>query len=76
MSVQYVCRHCKTTIGRIEESHVTEFQLGFHFLTPDERRDIISYDSSGDITVRIVCDYCKEALDANPELAMLNNPLQ
>jgi len=76
MSVRYVCRHCKTNIGTLDSQYVSEFQLGFHFLTPEERRDIISYDSGGDVTVRVVCDYCREALDANPELALVNNPLQ
>ncbi|MFD1957234.1 anti-sigma-F factor Fin [Paenibacillus thailandensis] len=76
MAVNYVCRHCKTTIGTIESVHVTEQQLGFHFLTPEERSDIIAYNLNGDVTVRVVCDYCREALDANPELVLVVNPLQ
>jgi hypothetical protein len=76
MSVKYICRHCHTFIGEIQEQAVTEQQLGFHFLTPGERRDIISYNMDGDVTVRVVCDYCKEALEANPELSLLSNPLQ
>ncbi|MEY8739075.1 anti-sigma-F factor Fin [Paenibacillus tundrae] len=76
MSVNYVCRHCRTFIGQIDSTGITETQLGFHFLTPDERRDIIAYNSGGDITVRITCDYCKEALELNPELSLLASPLQ
>ncbi|MGN7309320.1 anti-sigma-F factor Fin, partial [Bacillus subtilis] len=38
--------------------------------------DIIAYNSGGDITVRITCDYCKEALEFNPELSLLASPLQ
>jgi len=76
MSVVYTCRHCQMSIGRIEQSHVTEDQLGFHFLTPEERRDIISYDLEGNVTVRVICDFCKEALDIHPELSLLSNPLQ
>lgn len=76
MAINYVCRHCRTFIGRIESDQVTESQLGFQFLTPDERRDIIAYNSNGDTTVRITCDYCKEALDSNPELTLLTNHLQ
>jgi hypothetical protein len=76
MSVKYICRHCLTSIGEIPGRSITEQQLGFHFLTPEERRDIISYNVDGDVTVKVVCDYCKEALEANPELSLLANPLQ
>jgi hypothetical protein len=76
MSVKYICRHCLTSIGEINNSAISEYQLGFHFLTPEERRDIISYNIDGDVTVRVVCDYCREALDANPELSLVVSPLQ
>lgn len=76
MSVKYICRHCLTFMGEINESAVTEQQLGFHFLTPAERRDIISYNMDGDVTVKVVCEYCREALEANPELSLLASPLQ
>ncbi|TDF91593.1 anti-sigma-F factor Fin family protein [Paenibacillus piri] len=76
MAVKYICRHCQTLIGELEQQHVSEELLGFHFLTPEERRDIISYNPSGDVTVKVICDYCKEALDSNPELSLLTSPLQ
>lgn len=76
MAVNYICRHCKSPIGSISGAEVTEQQLGFHFLTPEERSDIIAYDPSGDVTVKVVCDYCREALEANPELVLVTNPLQ
>jgi hypothetical protein len=76
MSVKYICRHCLTFVGEINTGAVSEQQLGFHFLTPEERRDIISYNMDGDVTVKVICDYCKEALEANPELSLLVSPLQ
>jgi len=76
MTVRYVCRHCQTLIGEIQNESVSEYQLGFHFLTPAERKDIIAYNSDGDVTVKIVCDYCKQTLDQYPELSLLANPLQ
>jgi hypothetical protein len=63
-------------MGTIEEKEISESRLGFHFLTPEERSDIIAYNSNGDITVKVVCDYCREALEANPELLLVVNPLQ
>ncbi|GBG10302.1 hypothetical protein B1748_27640 [Paenibacillus sp. MY03] len=76
MAVNYICRHCKTSIGSIEGNTVTERELGFHSLTPEERSDIIAYDSSGNVTVKVVCDYCNEALSSNPDLMLIGNPLQ
>ncbi|AIQ50131.1 anti-sigma-F factor Fin family protein [Paenibacillus sp. FSL R7-0331] len=76
MAIHYVCRHCRTFLGSIDRSTATEIQLGLHSLTPAERREIIAYDSDGEITVKVTCDYCKEALDNNPELSLLASPLQ
>lgn len=76
MSVNYICRHCGTMLGQIEQEGVSEYRLGFHFLTPAERRDIISYNQNGDVVVKVICDYCKEALEAHPELSLLGSPLQ
>ncbi|AIQ38661.1 anti-sigma-F factor Fin family protein [Paenibacillus sp. FSL R7-0297] len=76
MAINYVCRHCRTFLGSIDRSDITEMQLGLHSLTPAERRDIIAYDSEGEITVKVTCGYCKQALDNNPELSLLASPLQ
>lgn len=38
MAINYVCRHCKTSLGSINRSDVTEMQLGLHSLTPAELR--------------------------------------
>lgn len=76
MAIKYVCRHCQTAQGEINSGDVSEFQLGFHFLTPEERKDIIAYSQNGDITVKVTCEYCREALEAHPELSLVANPLQ
>jgi hypothetical protein len=76
MAITYYCRHCGTTVGEIRDEQVSEYELGFHHLTPEERFDMITYQASGDIMVKVICDYCKSALDANPELSLLPNPLQ
>jgi len=76
MAIKYVCRHCRTLIGELDRPHMSEELLGFHFLTPEERQSIISYNLNGEMTVNVVCDYCKEALEHNPELSLLASPLQ
>lgn len=76
MAIKYICRHCRSVIGELDSASVNEYQLGLHFLTPEERSDIIAYSPNGDMTVKVVCDYCKEALESNPELTLVANPLQ
>lgn len=76
MAIKYICPHCQTKVGQIDNEEVTEYQLGFHFLTPEERRDIIAYSQNGDVTVKVTCDYCRQALEAHPELSLVANPLQ
>jgi DNA-directed RNA polymerase subunit RPC12/RpoP len=73
MSIKYVCQYCKTTIGQIDSADVSEMKLGLHFLTPEERQHIISYEANGDIVANIACEYCSEAINRHPELV---NPLQ
>ncbi|XEC94984.1 anti-sigma-F factor Fin [Paenibacillus tarimensis] len=76
MAVKYVCRHCKSDIGTLSGEAALEARRGFHFLTPEERSDIIAYNPNGDVTAKVVCDYCREALEANPELLLVMSPLQ
>lgn len=76
MAVNYICKYCRLNMGRIENESISEHRLGFHSLTVDERKDIITYNLNGDVEVHLVCDYCNEALNSNPELNLVNNPLQ
>lgn len=76
MSVNYVCKHCHTLIGRIESNERDDIRLGFHQLTDGERQQYIRSHSNGDITVRMTCDYCAEAYASHPELSGLTSPLQ
>jgi hypothetical protein len=76
MAVNYECRHCHMQLGRFENADVPEYRHGLQFLTPEERKRIIAYNSNGDVTVKVICDYCSQTLEAHPELALLVNPLQ
>lgn len=73
MSIKYVCPYCKSMHGNIESNQVSEMQLGWHFLTPEERQHIISYGEGGEMIAHVTCEYCSEAIQRHPELA---NPLQ
>lgn len=76
MSVNYICKHCHTLIGRIEGVESDAGRLGFSQLTDEEYRQYIRNHENGDITVRMTCDYCTEAYSRNPELSGFASPLQ
>ncbi len=76
MTIQYLCRHCGTSIGQIPKTKVTEQQLGLHILTAEEREHIISYDLEGNMSLKVTCDYCQQMLSQNPELLLLPGYLQ
>lgn len=66
MALFYHCRHCGTKIGKLDDISLHSEKLGFHKLTDQERMELISYDSSGDIHVTSICEDCQESLERNP----------
>ncbi|UOE94193.1 anti-sigma-F factor Fin family protein [Alkalihalobacillus sp. LMS39] len=66
MTIYYRCRHCQLHVGSIQEEQISSDQLGFDHLTGEERHDMISYESNGDIHVKVICEDCQEALERNP----------
>ncbi|WP_141434183.1 anti-sigma-F factor Fin family protein [Bacillus sp. 03113] len=67
MAIYYHCRHCGVKIGMIDSSYVEIERLGFHKLSDEERKDMISYDGSGNIYIKSICENCQESLQKNPE---------
>lgn len=67
MALKYFCRHCGIGLGTIEESYVDSEKLGLHKLTEEERMEMISYDESGDIHIKTICEDCHESLVKNPD---------
>lgn len=67
MAIHYNCRHCGTRIGTIEKTSVTSESLGLDKLTEQERMEMVSYDSAGDIYITSICEDCQEALERNPD---------
>ncbi|WP_339060693.1 anti-sigma-F factor Fin [Tepidibacillus marianensis] len=74
--IKYVCRHCGHHLGSFDSLVAHDERLGLNSLTTQERENIISYESNGDIIANVVCEYCQEALERNPELMLLSNLLQ
>jgi Protein of unknown function (DUF2757) len=76
MALHYSCRHCGTSLGKLEQSIVNSEQLGFHMLNDEERKDFITYTSNGDIHVKSICSDCQEALERNPDLHSIDYLIQ
>lgn len=68
MALHYNCRHCGVKIGSIDSMSLLSESLGFHQLTDQERQEMITYDRTGDILVKSICEDCHEALNRNPDL--------
>lgn len=67
MAIHYHCRHCGTKLGSIEQTSIHSETLGLHKLTEQERQDMVTYDTSGDIHITAICEDCQEALERNPD---------
>lgn len=63
-------------MGEVNNENSYEYNLGFNYLTVTERENIITYELNGDMLVKVICEYCQEALEKNPELFLISNPLQ
>ncbi|MGG0719532.1 anti-sigma-F factor Fin family protein [Robertmurraya massiliosenegalensis] len=66
MALKYHCRHCGIEMGKIDDMSVDSERLGLHKLTNEERMEMVSYDSTGDIHIKSICEDCHESLERNP----------
>lgn len=71
MKLKYICRYCQQKLGEIEREGLTDQQLGFDQLTPEERKDIITSKINGIQQVHTVCETCQQTLEENPEYCLL-----
>ncbi|WP_071458814.1 anti-sigma-F factor Fin family protein [Bacillus massilinigeriensis] len=67
MAIHYHCRHCGVKIGSLENISYDSGSLGIDKLTDAERQEMVSYEGSGDIHIKSICEDCQEALDRNPD---------
>ncbi|MGD9677799.1 MAG: anti-sigma-F factor Fin [Vulcanibacillus sp.] len=74
--IKYICKFCGQYMGEVNNENSYEYNLGFNYLTVTERENIITYELNGDMLVKVICEYCQEALEKNPELFLISNPLQ
>lgn len=74
MKLYYTCDCCVADIDIIEVDKIDEVRFGFDCLTPEERRDIIKTDTSGEIIyVKALCDKCIELFGITSNRACNSN---
>ncbi|OEH84341.1 hypothetical protein BHU72_11080 [Desulfuribacillus stibiiarsenatis] len=77
MKFIYHCKHCHTVIDILEADRTIEKDLGLQDLSQQEKDELLYFDAAEQsVYVRTVCDFCYEAIQANPELALVGSPLQ
>lgn len=67
MSIHYHCRHCGIKLGTLDQSLVETERLGLHTLNDEERQEMVTYASNGDIQIKTICEDCQESLLRNPD---------
>jgi len=67
MAIHYHCRHCGHTMGTIEQTTLETERLGLHKLNGEERLDMVSYDTEGNMHIKSICEDCQELLERNPD---------
>lgn len=76
MPIRYYCRHCNMPMGEVNSDSIESKSLGFDALSEEERMDMITYNSNGDILVKSICEDCQEALERNPDYHSLQTFIQ
>jgi hypothetical protein len=73
MAIHYHCRHCGTNVGSLSQMSVHSDKIGIHMLTDEERLNMVSYETNGDIRIQTICEDCQESLERNPDYHQLDH---
>ncbi|ALX49439.1 anti-sigma-F factor Fin family protein [Lentibacillus amyloliquefaciens] len=76
MAIVYKCRHCSQEIGKLDQQMVDSSMLGLDQLSSEDKRDMISYEANGDITIKSICESCEESLGSHPQYHELDYFIQ
>ena len=76
MSIIYLCRHCNSVIGTLQQDQISLTALGLDSLTETERKKMIHYEENGDIHIRLICEGCEQTLSQHPNYYELDYFLQ
>ena len=67
MSFIYKCRHCENIIGKLEQVTLSTSRLGIDQLSNEDKKEMIHYQSNGDVHIQTICESCEESLGHHPQ---------
>ena len=73
MHLYYECRHCRAELGRIQSESVDLDKLGWHYMTEEERQNILLAGSNDPVKITCICEYCQALLEENPDYFASNH---
>ncbi|SHG40769.1 anti-sigma-F factor Fin family protein [Ornithinibacillus halophilus] len=76
MSIIYKCRHCGHILGQIDEKIIDTSILGWNKLSNEDKKEMIQYQSDGDVHIQTICENCEDVLGQHPEYHELDNFIQ
>ncbi|MGM8366142.1 anti-sigma-F factor Fin [Virgibacillus sp. W0181] len=66
MSIIYKCRHCGDEIGKLDQEMVNTSMLGWDQLSVEDKKEMIQYQSNGDVHIKAICENCEVSLGQHP----------
>ncbi|TFJ92997.1 anti-sigma-F factor Fin family protein [Lentibacillus salicampi] len=76
MAIVYKCRHCGQEIGKLDQQMLDTSMLGLDQLSSADKRDMISYETNGDVQIKSICESCEESLGNHPQYHELDYFIQ
>ncbi|MRH44990.1 DUF2757 family protein [Aquibacillus halophilus] len=76
MAVIYKCNHCGNIVGQLDQQVIDSTTLGWNELSNEDRKEMIEYQSNGDIHIKTICEDCQESLENNPHYHELDYFIQ
>ncbi|WP_407272203.1 anti-sigma-F factor Fin [Radiobacillus sp. PE A8.2] len=67
MAIVYKCNHCGNVIGELHQQVVDTQTLGLDHLSQEDRRQMIEYQSNGNVQIKTICEDCQDSLEQNPQ---------
>lgn len=76
LSIIYKCNYCGIDVGRLEQQVIDTSILGWDKLSNEDKKEMIRYQSTGDVHILTICESCEETLGLHPEYHELENFIQ
>ncbi|GAB2564053.1 anti-sigma-F factor Fin [Gracilibacillus alcaliphilus] len=76
MTINYVCKHCRTELGSLQSQVLDLEQIDWQLLSDKEKQQLMAYHQDQTITFQVICEYCQQLLEQNPQYHELDYFIQ